>query len=97
MPERFKFFSPSKKPRKREARPSFYKRYGPHWEAIRMRILIRDNWQCRHCGRVCGNKREAQVDHIVGKRLDGGDEESNLQVLCSKCHAKKSRLERMSG
>lgn len=96
MPERFKFFRPTK-PRRREGRPNFRQRYGPHWEATRLRILIRDSWQCRHCGRVCQNPREAQVDHILRKSAGGDDSDANLQVLCPKCHAKKGRLERMSG
>ena len=97
MPERFSFFRP-KRPRKFRKGPGFSEKYGgrPYWNAIRKRILIRDNWQCRHCGRVC-DKGEAQVDHILRKGLGGGDEESNLQVLCITCHGKKSRAEQLSG
>jgi 5-methylcytosine-specific restriction protein A len=93
MPERFSFFKP-KKPRKREGRPSFRQRYGNDWEKIRLKVLIRDNWQCRRCGRVCQNPREAQVDHVRGLSIGGDHAESNLETLCSKCHYLKSQSER---
>jgi 5-methylcytosine-specific restriction endonuclease McrA len=88
------FFSP-KRARMREARPSAYQRGygGKAWAEVRKRVLVRDNFQCRHCGRVCGGKGEAHVDHIVPKRLRDSDDEAGLQVLCAKCHARKTRAE----
>ena len=93
MPDRLAFWKKSRRLTRRQ--PSSHQTYGPRWAAIRMQILIRDNWQCRHCGRVCQDRGEAQVDHILRKGLGGGDEESNLQCLCITCHGKKSRLEQM--
>jgi|688.fasta_scaffold657080_2 5-methylcytosine-specific restriction endonuclease McrA len=99
MPERFKFFSPKGKARKKRLGPSFSVTYGgrKYWEATRKRILVRDNWQCRQCGRVCADRGEAQVDHIQRKSEGGDDSDSNLQVLCLLCHGRKSRNEQLYG
>lgn len=92
MPDRMQFFSP-KRPRRREGRPSAFKRGygGKAWEAIRRRVLIRDNYQCRNCGRVCGDPKEAHIDHITPRRLTQSDDAAGLQVLCSSCHTRKTR------
>jgi len=60
------------------------------WFAVRRRILLRDEYQCRHCGRVCSGKGEAHVDHIKPKDQGGDDSDANLQVLCRACHARKT-------
>jgi 5-methylcytosine-specific restriction endonuclease McrA len=103
MPQRMKFFSVSektdkkfrpKKKQKRRARPSSHKMgYGKKWDSMRRSILIRDSFQCRACGRLCGNPGEAHVDHIIPKKLSGTNDPANLQVLCSGCHAKKTNRE----
>lgn len=51
-------------------------------------MLVRDGYQCQTCGALVTG-RNAHVDHIVAKSQGGGDEVSNLQVLCVSCHAKK--------
>lgn len=66
------------------------------WYSLRKQALLRDNYKCRSCGRVCGDKREAQVDHIVPKQDGGLDELNNLQVLCIACHGRKTRSEQES-
>lgn len=98
MPERFSFFSPKKKPRLRPTRANSYRRGygGKEWEAIRLRVLLRDNWQCRACGRVCSDKKEAHCDHIIPKRAGGPDTLENLQCLCSRCNAKKVKQDAIS-
>jgi 5-methylcytosine-specific restriction endonuclease McrA len=64
--------------------------------AWRRAVLTRDAWQCRACGRVCANKREAQADHIV-PIAQGGDryDVANGQCLCIACHGRKTRGEQM--
>lgn len=91
MPERFSFFKPSKKVRQRATKPNSHRRGygGKDWEAIRLKVLLRDNWQCRACKRVCSGPKEAHCDHIVPKRLGGPDTMENLQCLCASCNAKK--------
>jgi 5-methylcytosine-specific restriction protein A len=98
MPERFKFFRP-KRPRKHRPGPEFHVAYGgkKYWAATRKRILVRDNWQCQHCGRVCSMPGEAQCDHKKPKAIGGDDSDENLQTLCLPCHSKKTRAEQMAG
>lgn len=98
MPQRFDFFRPKKPTRKRPG-PSFSVAYGgkAYWNATRKRILVRDNWQCSKCQRICALPGEAHVDHKTRKALGGDDSDENLQVLCRQCHGEKSRMEQMSG
>jgi hypothetical protein len=64
----------------------------PKHAAWRREVLLRDNWQCRACGRVCGKKREAHADHIipVAQRPDLRYEVANGQCLCHSCHSRKT-------
>jgi 5-methylcytosine-specific restriction protein A len=64
------------------------------WRRLRQAALIRDAWQCQDCGRLCTDKREAQVDHVVPKSKGGADELGNLRTLCIRCHARKTNAER---
>jgi 5-methylcytosine-specific restriction endonuclease McrA len=58
---------------------------------IRDRILLRDEYCCRVCGRV--SARELVVDHIVPLHLGGPESDENRQVLCTECHDAKSAAE----
>ena len=62
--------------------------------AWRQAVLIRDAWQCRDCGRICANKREAQADHIL-PIAQGGERYAidNGQCLCHSYHSRKTRRE----
>ncbi|HBZ42621.1 MAG TPA: endonuclease [Maritimibacter sp.] len=64
---------------------------GPRWKALRMQALDRDDWQCVQCG----ERRRLEIDHIeaVRKRPDLAYALSNLQTLCGRCHARKTRIE----
>jgi 5-methylcytosine-specific restriction endonuclease McrA len=64
---------------------------GPRWQALRMQVLERDGWQCVQCG----TRRRLECDHIepVRDRPDLSYTLSNLQILCGRCHARKTRLE----
>jgi 5-methylcytosine-specific restriction endonuclease McrA len=48
-------------------------------------VLLRDGNCCTMCGTPVWGK-SAHVDHLVPKRLGGGDEISNLRLLCVNCH-----------
>lgn len=48
----------------------------------RNKIFERDNGLCRRCG-----KSGTEIDHING----GNNEPDNLQLLCAKCHIRKTR------
>ena len=64
---------------------------GPRWKALRMQALDRDDWQCVQCG----ERRRLEIDHIeaVRDRPDLAYSLSNLQTLCGRCHARKTRIE----
>jgi len=56
------------------------------WRKIRERILRRDGYCCQQCGQTEG---KLHIDHIIPRRLNGGDNDSNLQTLCQKCNLSK--------
>jgi len=64
---------------------------GPRWKAVRMQALDRDGWSCVQCGEV----RRLECDHIhpVKTHPELSYTLSNLQILCGRCHARKTRLE----
>lgn len=64
---------------------------GPRWAALRLQALDRDGWQCVQCG----TRKRLEVDHIepVRDRPDLSFSLSNLQVLCGRCHARKTAIE----
>ena len=55
------------------------------------RKMITDNHDA--CCAVCGSKDNLQLDHIITVSAGGKTEESNLQVLCKKCHREKTEQE----
>lgn len=64
---------------------------GPRWKALRMQALERDGWQCVQCG----ERRRLEVDHVLPVRTHPELSYSlaNLQCLCGRCHARKTRIE----
>jgi len=62
------------------------------WRAKRIRVLTRDAFVCRSCGRVASGQA-AHVDHIVPLEDGGSDQDENLQTLCRSCHGRKTRAE----
>ena len=61
------------------------------WKALRLQVLRRDDWKCTRCG----DPRRLEVDHILPVRThpELSFEMSNLQALCCRCHARKTRIE----
>ena len=57
------------------------------WTTVRLRVLDRDGWRCRKCGRA----GRLEVDHIT-PLADGGQlyDMGNLQPLCRACHFAKT-------
>jgi 5-methylcytosine-specific restriction endonuclease McrA len=72
-------------------KPSRYANKDRRWPALRLQALRRDGWQCR----VCGSRLRLEVDHVepVFKRPDLAFDLDNLQVLCARHHAEKTRRE----
>lgn len=62
------------------------------WRAKRQRILLRDAYVCRDCGRVTSGQA-AHVDHVVPLEDGGTDADENLACRCSACHGRKTRAE----
>lgn len=72
-------------------RPSRAVNSSPRWKSLRLQALRRDGWKCVQCGA----RHRLEVDHIlpVRDRPDLGFELGNLQVLCGRCHARKTQAE----
>lgn len=55
---------------------------------LRYQILDRDGFACRKCGRSPESDGvKLEVHHLEWHSRGGSDEESNLETLCSACHA----------
>lgn len=62
------------------------------WHEIRRAVYKRDNYTCRRCKRHVNQLRDGEylnADHIVRISRGGTDALSNLQTLCTTCHAKR--------
>ena len=58
-------------------------------------IAAQARWCCRGCDEVVDHLYE--IDHIVPLHKGGTNAPSNLQLLCSPCHRRKSWLEMALG
>lgn len=65
------------------------------WSAVRAQVL-RDEPVCRPCAAAGRTEIATQVDHVipVGARPDLAFDRTNLQPICTVCHAAKSQAER---
>jgi len=68
------------------------------WQAVRARVL-RDEPLCRACAQAGRSELATQVDHVVplAVDLDRAFDPTNLQPLCTPCHAAKSAAVRKEG
>jgi 5-methylcytosine-specific restriction enzyme A len=66
--------------------------YGRRWRELRAAVLA-EQPLCASC--AGGGRVEAatEVDHVVPRSRGGGDEWSNLQALCKRCHSAKTARE----
>lgn len=65
-------------------------RGGRPWRRLRARILLRDQYTCQLCFRVCMD-HDLDVDHITPLAQGGTDDPANLRTLCRPCHVKRGR------
>lgn len=65
---------------------------GKNRQDAKMRILIRDNCECRSCGKLV-DTHDSYLDHIVPISQGGGHEDENLQTLCIRCSNRKTACE----
>ena len=70
--------------------PSTKRLRGRHNARIRDRILLRDEYTCRICGRVSA---DLEVDHITPLHLGGAESDQNRQAICKPCHKAKTEKE----
>ena len=68
--------------------------YGSWWDKLRKVILRRDSGLCQPCKAHGRYVVATAVDHIVPKSQGGTNEQSNLQAICTPCHAHKTATER---
>jgi 5-methylcytosine-specific restriction endonuclease McrA len=69
------------------------RRTGEPAKAARFRILERDRFTCRACGKTLP-ETELEVDHVVPLHMDGDDSDANKQTLCrTPCHRDKTAQE----
>lgn len=66
---------------------------GTTWQAIRAKVMKRDNYLCVECARQGRSYPGCEVDHIKPLMLGGKDHLSNLQLLCKPCHKEKTKGE----
>lgn len=64
----------------------------PASRRTRFKVLERDGYRCRYCGRSADDIA-IDVDHIVPVRLGGTDDLDNLVAACVDCNAGKSAHE----
>ena len=106
MPQRIEFIRaarPNYRIKRKENRPNGYQRgYSDRrHSAWRRAVLLRDNWTCRACGHVCGEKGNAHADHVSpvvpGTKVcvDGRSryDVDVGQCLCHSCHSSKTANE----
>lgn len=62
----------------------------PRQIRLRFRVLARDNFICRYCGRGPDNGVTLQIDHIVPKSKGGGNNLDNLITACQDCNLGKA-------
>ena len=55
------------------------------WDVRRLLVIVAAHGRCRECG----SKWNVSVHHIIPRGRGRDDRESNLIVLCGKCHRAK--------
>jgi 5-methylcytosine-specific restriction enzyme A len=63
----------------------------PRWPALRMAAKRRDGFKCRQCGSVL--KLEVHHEKPVRTHPELAYDLDNLATLCSRCHARVTRIE----
>ena len=58
-------------------------------KGLRFRILVRDRFTCRYCGRKAPDVALA-VDHVKPRSQGGTSDPGNLVAACTDCNAGKS-------
>ena len=59
---------------------------------VRFRILDRDGFRCRYCGRDAGDGVKLVVDHIYPHSAGGSNRDDNLVAVCEDCNLGKGDM-----
>lgn len=59
-------------------------------QRVQLRVFLRNGGLCQGCERSLRSGDKPQCDHIKALVNGGENRESNLQMLCGWCHAKKT-------
>lgn len=62
------------------------KHHSAAWQAVRRRVLERDDYSCV----LCHRRTRLECDHIVPLADGGSDDMCNLRTLCRWCHMKQT-------
>ena len=63
------------------------------WQAVRLKVLRRDNWRCTECG----NPGKLEVHHVNPLEHGGAKyDPDNLTTICRSCHIDLHRQENMT-
>jgi 5-methylcytosine-specific restriction endonuclease McrA len=79
--------------RRAERRPSQYvpRARDPLRAQLRFRVLERDGFRCRYCGRTASEPGVVlHVDHVVPVSAGGATREDNLRTACEECNLGKA-------
>ena len=60
---------------------------------VKERVARKANDCCQKCTRKVGGKLRAEFDHAIPLIVGGSNRETNLQLLCHECHARKTKLD----
>ena len=60
-------------------------------EKMRRKVMERDNYTCRICGKYMPDGKGIHIDHITPLSKYGKTRLSNLQTLCVECNRKKGK------
>ena len=58
---------------------------GAYWRKIRLRIILRDKYECQRCEQIFDGI-SLTVHHIIPRKQGGGSNSANLITLCNSCH-----------
>ena len=58
--------------------------------SLRWKIMLRDGFKCKYCGRSSNDDVVLHVDHILARSHGGNDDLDNLITSCRECNLGKS-------
>ncbi len=77
----------------RQTQQSYRENHSSPYLKMRFKVLARDGFRCRYCGKSAQDKdARLVVDHILPKDAGGKDELSNLITACEECNLGKGAL-----